>query len=165
MAAARAGGGEIQPHLNALFETVAMARTSASGFDVGRIGLKRPQDRVIMRQDARIAEAKRAVLELDRAGYTPQPEARVRVAGREGKAVLRMGVHGLLLGGQISKHDALIAGKLAHVMAGGDAAPGAEVSEQYLLDLECEAFLSLCGERKTQDRMSHMLSTGKPLRN
>ncbi|ACS99169.1 3-hydroxyacyl-CoA dehydrogenase/enoyl-CoA hydratase family protein [Paenibacillus sp. JDR-2] len=165
MAAARAGGGEIQPHLNALFETVAMAKTSTSGFDVGRIGLKRPQDRVIMRQDARIAEAKRAVLELDRAGYTPQPEARVRVAGREGKAVLRMGVHSLLLGGQISKHDALIGNKLAHVMAGGDAAPGAEVSEQYLLDLECEAFLSLCGERKTQDRMSHMLSTGKPLRN
>ncbi|WP_336776926.1 3-hydroxyacyl-CoA dehydrogenase/enoyl-CoA hydratase family protein [Paenibacillus sp. MMO-58] len=165
MAAARAGGGEIQPHLNALFETVAMAKTSTSGFDVGRIGLKRPQDRVIMRQDARIAEAKRAVLELDRAGYTPQPEARVRVAGREGKAVLRMGVHSLLLGGQISKHDALIGNKLAHVMSGGDAAPGAEVSEQYLLDLECEAFLSLCGERKTQERMSYMLSTGKPLRN
>ncbi|CAM3558994.1 3-hydroxyacyl-CoA dehydrogenase/enoyl-CoA hydratase family protein [Paenibacillus lupini] len=165
MAAARAGGGEIQPHLNTLFETVAMARTSSSGFDVGRIGLKRPQDSVIMRQDARIAEAKRAVLELDRAGYTPQPESRVRVAGREGKAVLRMGVHSLLLGGQISKHDALIGNKLAHVMAGGDAAPGAEVSEQYLLDLECEAFLSLCGEQKTQDRMSHMLTTGKPLRN
>ncbi|MNZ75666.1 putative 3-hydroxyacyl-CoA dehydrogenase [compost metagenome] len=69
------------------------------------------------------------------------------------------------LSGHISEHDALIAGKLAHVMAGGDVRPGAQVSEQYLLDLECEAFLSLCGEQKTQQRMSHMLSTGKPLRN
>ncbi|MUT65972.1 3-hydroxyacyl-CoA dehydrogenase/enoyl-CoA hydratase family protein [Paenibacillus sp. NEAU-GSW1] len=165
LAAERAAGGDIQPHLNALFETVALAKTSSSGFDVGRIGLKRPQDRVIARQDARIAEAKRAVLELDRAGYAPPQEKRVRVAGREGRAVLQLGVQSLRLSGQVSKHDALIGAKLAHVMAGGNAAPGAEVSEQYLLDLEVEAFLSLCGERKTQDRMSHMLATGKPLRN
>ncbi|MFF2483135.1 3-hydroxyacyl-CoA dehydrogenase NAD-binding domain-containing protein [Paenibacillus sp. NPDC058071] len=165
LAAERAAGGELQPHLNALFETIALAKTSTSGFDVAKLGLKRPQDRAIMRQDSRIAEAKRAVLELDRAGYAAPQEKRVRVAGREGKAVLQVGVQGMLLGGQISRHDALIGTKLAHVVAGGDAAPGAEVSEQYLLDLECEAFLSLCGERKTQERMSHMLSTGKPLRN
>jgi 3-hydroxyacyl-CoA dehydrogenase len=125
----------------------------------------RPQDRVIMRQDARISEAKRAVLELDRAGYAPPAEGRIRVAGREGKAVLKVAVQAMQLGGHISEHDALIAGKLAHVLAGGEIQPGTEVSEQYLLDLECEAFLSLCGERKTQERMSHMLSTGKPLRN
>ncbi|MFX3633244.1 MAG: 3-hydroxyacyl-CoA dehydrogenase NAD-binding domain-containing protein [Candidatus Pristimantibacillus sp.] len=165
MAANRASGGDIQPHLNALFETIVMARTSTSGFDVEQLGLKRPQDRVIMRQDARIAEAKRAVLELDRAGYSAPQESRIRVAGREGKAVMRLGVKSMQLSGMISKHDALIATKLAHVLAGGDASPGTEVSEQYLLDLECEAFLSLCGERKTQERMSHVLATGKPLRN
>src|SRR6185437_14495104 len=102
------------------------------------------------RQDARIAEAKRAVLELDRAGYSPPEEKRIRVAGREGKAVLKLAVQAMRLGGYVSEHDALIGGKLAHVLAGGDVQPGAEVSEQYLLDLECEAFLSLCGEQKTQ---------------
>jgi 3-hydroxyacyl-CoA dehydrogenase len=158
-------GADLQPHLNVLFETIALAKTSSSGYEVSRLGLMRPQDRVIMRQDARISEAKRAVLELDRAGYAPPAEGRIRVAGREGKAVLKVAVQAMQLGGHISEHDALIAGKLAHVLAGGEIQPGTEVSEQYLLDLECEAFLSLCGERKTQERMSHMLSTGKPLRN
>ncbi|CAM4524670.1 3-hydroxyacyl-CoA dehydrogenase [Paenibacillus endophyticus] len=158
-------GGDLQPHLNTLFETIALAKASTSGFEVSRIGLMRPQDRVIMRQEARIAEAKRAVLALDRAGYSPPAEERIRVAGREGGAVLKVAVQAMRLSGHISKHDALIAGKLGSVLAGGDIQPGAEVSEQYLLDLECEAFLSLCGERKTQERMSHMLATGKPLRN
>jgi 3-hydroxyacyl-CoA dehydrogenase/enoyl-CoA hydratase/carnithine racemase len=156
---------DVQPYLSALFETIALARTSTSGHEAGRLGLMRPQDRVLLRQESRIAEAKRAVLELDRAGYAPRGEGRIRVAGREGKALLQVAVQAMRLSGQISKHDALIAGKLAHVMAGGDVSPGSVVSEQYLLDLECEAFLSLCGERKTQERMSHMLATGKPLRN
>ncbi|SEO41869.1 3-hydroxyacyl-CoA dehydrogenase/enoyl-CoA hydratase family protein [Paenibacillus sp. OV219] len=167
MAASRAGAlGDLQPHVNALFETIAMAKTSTSGYDVHRTGLMRPGDRVIMRDETRVAEAKRSVLELDQAGYTGQPAgARVRVAGREGRAVLQLGVEAMRLGGQISEHDVKIGRKLAHVIAGGDAAPGAEVSEQYLLDLEREAFLSLCGEPLTQARMRHMLSTGKPLRN
>lgn len=159
------GSLDLQQPLNALFETIAMAKASTSGHEAVKLGLLRPQDRVIARQDARIAEAKRAVLELDRAGYAPPPEERIAVAGREGKAVLKMGVQTMRLSGMISEHDALIGGKLAHALAGGDVKPGSEVSEQYLLDLECEAFLSLCGERKTQERMSHMLATGKPLRN
>ncbi|WP_276311572.1 3-hydroxyacyl-CoA dehydrogenase/enoyl-CoA hydratase family protein [Paenibacillus montanisoli] len=166
MAAARAGAGDLQPHVNALFETIAMGKTSGSGYDVQRIGLMRPQDRVIIRGESRVAEAKRSVLELDRAGYVPQPSgARIRVAGREGRAVLQLAVDAMRRGGQVSEHDVLIGRKLAHVIAGGDASPGAEVSEQYLLDLEREAFLSLCGEPLTQARMRHMLSTGKPLRN
>ncbi|WP_138756526.1 3-hydroxyacyl-CoA dehydrogenase/enoyl-CoA hydratase family protein [Paenibacillus sinopodophylli] len=165
MASSGKPGGDLQPHLNALFETIALAKTSTSGYEVSRLGLMRPQDRVIMRQEARIAEAKRAVLALDREGYTPLAEERIRVAGREGNAVFKVAVQAMRLSGHISKHDALIAGKLGTVLAGGDIQPGAEVSEQYLLDLECEAFLSLCGERKTQERMSHMLATGKPLRN
>lgn len=162
---AGASPGDLQPHVNALFETIALARTSTSGHDAAKQGLLRPQDRVLVRQDARIAEAKRLVLELDRAGYAAPEEERVAVAGREGKAVLAIGVHAMRLSGQISDHDALIAGKLAHVLTGGDVRQGARVSEQYLLDLECEAFLSLCGESKTQERMSHMLTKGKPLRN
>ncbi|OUS67776.1 3-hydroxyacyl-CoA dehydrogenase [Paenibacillus sp. MY03] len=157
--------GDLQPHLNALFETIALAKTSTSGHDAAKLGLLRPQDRTLVRQDARIAEAKRLVLELDRAGYTAPEEERVAVGGRESKAVLAMGVQAMRLSGHISAHDALIAGKLAHVLSGGDVRQGARVSEQYLLDLECEAFLSLCGESKTQERMSHMLTKGKPLRN
>ncbi|MBH5318710.1 enoyl-CoA hydratase/isomerase family protein [Paenibacillus sp. GSMTC-2017] len=157
--------GDLQPPLNELFETIALAKASSSGHEALRQGLLRPQDRVIMRQNSRIAEAKRAVLELDRAGYIAPAEERIRVAGSEGKAVLKLAVQAMQLGGTISEHDALIGGKLAHVLAGGDIRPGSEVSEQYLLDLECEAFLSLCGERKTQERMSHMLAKGKPLRN
>ncbi|MBW7475996.1 3-hydroxyacyl-CoA dehydrogenase/enoyl-CoA hydratase family protein [Paenibacillus oenotherae] len=167
MAAWRAGAeGELQPHLNLLFETIAMAKTSASGYDVQRIGLARPQDRAVIQGETRIYEARRAVLELDRAGYMPPHEdTRIRVAGREGRAILQLAVEAMRLGSSISAHDALIGRKLAHVLAGGDAPPGALVSEQYLLDLEREAFLSLCGEPLTQARMSHMLATGKPLRN
>ena len=161
-----AAGGDIQPQLNALFETIAMAKTSTSGYDVQRIGFMRPQDRAIIRGESRIAAAKRLALELDLAGYVPPPaEVRIRVAGREGRAVLQLGVEAMRLSGQISAHDVRIGRKLAHVLAGGDAPPGAEVSEQYLLDLEREAFLSLCGEPLTQARMRHMLTTGKPLRN
>lgn len=153
------------PQLTALFETIAMAKASSSAHEARKLGFLRPQDVIIRQQDTRISEAKRAVLELDRRGYLPPDADRITVAGREGKALLSLGVRSLRLGGHISAHDALIGGKLAHVMSGGDVAPGTEVSEQYLLDLECEAFLSLCGERKTQERMSHMLATGKPLRN
>ncbi|MFD0589519.1 3-hydroxyacyl-CoA dehydrogenase NAD-binding domain-containing protein [Paenibacillus sp. GCM10027627] len=169
-AIAASGGGrgsavDWQSSLGALFETIAMAKASTSGHEAKRHGLLRPQDRVIARQESRIAEAKRAVLELDRAGYSPPTAERIPVAGREGAAVLKLAVHSMRLSGSISRHDALIGSKLAYVLAGGDVRSGTEVSEQYLLDLECEAFLSLCGERKTQERMSHMLATGKPLRN
>ncbi|EFM10332.1 3-hydroxyacyl-CoA dehydrogenase NAD-binding [Paenibacillus curdlanolyticus YK9] len=169
MAAVRAQSvahGSLNDQLVPLFETIAMAKTTTSGHEAAAIGLMRPQDAVIGRQDARIAEAKRAVLELDRAGYAaPDPQQRVAVAGREGKAVLLLAVDAMRRGGFISAHDARIATQLAHVLAGGDAAPGAEVSEQYLLDLEREAFLTLLGEPLTQQRMRHMLETGKPLRN
>ncbi|QHT63723.1 3-hydroxyacyl-CoA dehydrogenase/enoyl-CoA hydratase family protein [Paenibacillus lycopersici] len=166
LADARTGaGGDVQSQLNALFETIAMGRTSTSGYDVGRIGFMRPHDRVIMRGETRAAEAKRTVLAMDREGYASPAEKRVRVAGREGRAVLQLAVENMRLAGQASPHDVRIGRKLAHVLAGGDAPPGAEVSEQYLLDLEREAFLSLCGEPLTQARMRHMLTTGKPLRN
>ncbi|GAE32541.1 enoyl-CoA hydratase [Halalkalibacter hemicellulosilyticusJCM 9152] len=89
----------------------------------------------------------------------------IRVAGREGAAIMKLGARQMMLAKAISEHDHLIASKLAYVLAGGDVRAGTLVSEQYMLDLEREAFLSLCGEPKTQARMEHMLMKGKPLRN
>ncbi|CAH0120439.1 MULTISPECIES: 3-hydroxyacyl-CoA dehydrogenase/enoyl-CoA hydratase family protein [unclassified Paenibacillus] len=156
---------DVQPYLNKTFETIALAKVSTSGFDTANLGYMRPHDRVIVNADHRIYEAKLAVLEMDRAGYAHPSEEKIRVAGEDGKAVMQLGALAMRQGGYISDHDLLIAGKLAHVLAGGNAPAGALVSEQYMLDLEREAFLSLTGEPKTQQRMQHMLMTGKPLRN
>ncbi|MFD2612260.1 3-hydroxyacyl-CoA dehydrogenase/enoyl-CoA hydratase family protein [Paenibacillus gansuensis] len=156
---------DLQPQLNKLFETIAMAKVSTSGHDTQRLGYKRVQDRVVVNEDHRIYEAKKAVLRLADSAYVPQKPQKFRVAGDSGKAVLQLGAYGLRQGGYISDHDYLIAGKLAHVLAGGNVPAGTVVTEQYMLDLEREAFLSLCGEPKTQQRMQHMLTKGKPLRN
>lgn len=155
---------DIQPELNRIFEMIALAKTSTSGHEALRM-YGRSHDSVVMNQDFRIYEAKQAVLEMERAGYQPKVSGKARVAGRDGRAVLQMGALGLKNSGYISDHDYLIAKKLANILTGGDVAPGTMVSEQYLLDLEREAFLSLLGEVKTQQRMQHMLSKGKPLRN
>jgi len=157
--------GDLQPHLNTLFESIALGKTSSSGHEIARLGYARPLDRVLVRGEARIYAAKHEVLRLDALGYQPQQEQPVAVAGREGKAVLKLAIQSMKLGGYISSHDEKIANKLAHVLCGGDVPSGTLVSEQYLLQLEREAFLSLCGEPKTQQRMSFMLSHGKPLRN
>lgn len=156
---------DLQPGLNRIFETIGRAKVSGSGHEAIQLGLMAPTDWVIINQDAQIHEAKQEVLRLVAAGYAPPEPAQIRVAGRDGAAVLEMGVYNLRLGGDISDHDVLIANKLAHVLAGGDVPAGSMVTEQYLLDLEREAFSSLCGERKTQERIQHILATGKPLRN
>lgn len=156
---------DLQPWVNASFETVAMAKVSSSGHDTQRLGYMRPQDTIVINPDFRIYEAKQAVLRMDAAGYTPPVQEKIRVVGENGKAVMQVGAYSMRQGGYISDHDVLIAGKLAHVLAGGNVPAGTLVTEQYLLDLEREAFLSLCGELKTQQRMQYMLSKGKPLRN
>lgn len=156
---------DLQPYINQIFETVGMAKVSTSGHDAKKLGYLRPTDRIIANQDHLIYEAKQAVLRMSKAGYEPIPEEKIRVAGSEGKAVLQLGAMGMRESGYISDHDLLIAKKLAHVLAGGNMAAGTLVSEQYMLDLEREAFLSLCGELKTQQRMQHMLTKGKALRN
>ncbi|SYX82890.1 3-hydroxyacyl-CoA dehydrogenase/enoyl-CoA hydratase family protein [Paenibacillus alvei] len=151
------------------FETIAMAKVSNSGHDALRLAYVRSHDRVLFAEQRRIYEAKQAVLAMDSAGYVGQVQEAgrpsIRVAGREGFGVLQLAVSNMLEGGYISEHDALIARKLARVLTGGDVPANRLVSESHLLDLEREAFLSLCGERKTQQRMQHMLSKGKPLRN
>jgi len=160
-----AGGDDIQPSVNRAFETIGMAKVSTSAPDAVRLGLMRGTDRTVMNRDRLLYEARRAVLELDRDGYVGRGEEKIPVVGREGKAVLELAAYTMREGGYISDHDWKIARKLAHVLAGGDVPAGTAVTERYLLDLEREAFLSLCGEPKTQARMQHMLATGKPLRN
>ncbi|MCK0470970.1 3-hydroxyacyl-CoA dehydrogenase/enoyl-CoA hydratase family protein [Halalkalibacter sp. APA_J-10(15)] len=156
---------DVQPVLNELFQTIGMAKVSTSADDAKRLGYLRQNDRVIIHEDQRIYEAKQTVLQLARNGYQPQEEQKIRVTGKEGAAIMKLGANQMKLAGSISEHDHLIACKLAYVLAGGDVRAGTLVSEQYMLDLEREAFLSLCGEPKTQARMEHMLMKGKPLRN
>lgn len=156
---------ELQPVLNEIFRMIGTATVSTSGHDAKRLGYLQAHDKVILNQDHLLYEAKQSVLGMVKAGYEPAVESKIKVVGSEGKAVMQLGAIGMHQGGYISEHDLLIANKLAHVLAGGDVPAGTLVSEQYLLDLEREAFLSLCGEPKTQARMQHMLTKGKALRN
>jgi 3-hydroxyacyl-CoA dehydrogenase len=123
-------------------------------------------DRIVMNRDHLLAEAKRMVLALVEADYRPPARVKsVYAAGRDMLATLLGAVYQMEAGGYASAYDAKIARKLAYVLCGGDLSEGQWVDEQYILDLEREAFLSLCGEPKTIERMWHILQTGKPLRN
>ena len=144
--------------------TAKVATSAAEGFAMGI--LRKGHDEVVMNQDRRIGEAKKSVLELYNSGYVmPLQRSDIKVLGRSGLGALLAGVHGMEQGGYATAHDALVARKLAYVMCGGDLSEPTLVTEQYLLDLEREAFLSLCGERKTLERIQGVLKGGKPLRN
>lgn len=149
------------------FMTVAMAKVATSAHEAYDLGIMRPgRDEISMNQSRLIADAKRSVIELADEGYTPPLERKdVKVLGRTALGTLLTGINAMLVGKYISEHDAKIAGKLAYVMCGGDLSEATLVSEQYLLDLEREAFLSLTGERKTLERLQSVLKTGKPIRN
>lgn len=149
------------------FMTVAMAKVATSAHEAYDLGLMRPgRDEISMNQSRLIADAKRSVIELADEGYTrPLERKDVKVLGRTALGTLLTGINAMLVGKYISEHDAKIAGKLAYVMCGGDLSEATLVSEQYLLDLEREAFLSLTGERKTLERLQSVLKTGKPIRN
>jgi 3-hydroxyacyl-CoA dehydrogenase len=147
------------------FETFARARVSASAEEARDIGFLRPGDSVSMARESVIADAKDLALGLARAGYRPPPPRRIRVIGEAGAGTMRQLLHNLVGAHQISEHDAKISGLLARVLSGGNVPAGSAVSEQHMLDLEREAFLSLCGEPKTRERIQHMLTTSKPLRN
>ncbi|MEO5599842.1 MAG: 3-hydroxyacyl-CoA dehydrogenase/enoyl-CoA hydratase family protein [Cyclobacteriaceae bacterium] len=155
--------------LNALqnaFMNIATAKVALSAEEAREMNLLRPVDRVSMNRDRQILDGKKAVIELFEAGYDmPQQSKNIRVQGRTGIALFMAGVQGMRMGNYISDHDAKIALKIAHVMCGGDLTTAQEVSEQYLLDLEREAFVSLCGEKKTLERIQSILTGGKPLRN
>ena len=154
------------PYVRRAFELIGFARVSTSAPDAKRLGLLRDVDGFTMNRERLMADAKTRALELARAGYQP-PQSRhdIPVEGDGVRASLELGVHLAWRAGHISDHDALIGRKLAHILAGGALPHPTRVCEQYLLDLEREAFLSLCGEVKTQERMAHTLKTGKTLRN
>ncbi|MCI0388445.1 MAG: 3-hydroxyacyl-CoA dehydrogenase/enoyl-CoA hydratase family protein [Acidobacteria bacterium] len=148
------------------FEMTAMARVATSAVEAKNWGIMRRQDRVVMNDKRVIEEAKQTILWLAREGYTPPPQKQdVLVLGEAALTKFKLGMHLMKRGGYISDHDALIGLKIATVMTGGALTRPTRVSEQYLLDLEREAFVSLCGTKATQERIAHMLKTGKPLRN
>jgi len=152
-----------------VFETLAMAKVSASAEDARGLGFLRPSDFISMNGDRLVADAKAAALALVEEEYrptlAPPTEPSIRVLGEELIAGAKLAIHMMLRGEYISEYDAHVARKLANVLAGGPLTESQLVSEQYLLDLERETFVSLCGERKTQERIAHTLKTGKPLRN
>jgi 3-hydroxyacyl-CoA dehydrogenase len=147
-------------------ETIAMARVSTSAVEARDLGFLRETDPVTMNRDRLIEDAKQTALAMVREGYVqPHPRTDIPVLGEPALSTIKLGIHMMVRGGFISEHDAKVATRLATVITGGNLSRKSLVSEHYLLDLEREAFVSLCGERKTQERIQHMLRTGKPLRN
>jgi 3-hydroxyacyl-CoA dehydrogenase len=159
--------------LRPVFETLAMAKVGTSAEECRELGFLRREDGVSMNRDRVVADAKEVALGLVRNGYKPPAASwqegaqstQIKVLGEQFLAGAKMAVHLLLRGGYASEHDAHVARKLANILAGGPLSASQLVSEQYVLDLERDAFVSLCGEKKTQERIAHTLKTGKPLRN
>jgi 3-hydroxyacyl-CoA dehydrogenase len=171
-----AGGGEDLDLFHALkpvFETIAMAKVGTSAEECRELGYLRREDGVSMNRDRLVADAKEAALALVRGGFKPLAASwqegaqttQIKVLGEQFLAAAKLAIHMMLRGGYASEYDAHVGRKLANILAGGPLTSPQMVSEQYVLDLEREAFVSLCGERKTQERIAHTLKTGKPLRN
>lgn len=149
------------------FLTIATAKVATSALEAYELGIYRNgRDKVVMNQSRRVTEAKKTVTELFDGGYVmPVQRKDIRVLGRSGLGALYAGINGMVKANYATEHDAVVAKKLAYVMCGGDLSEPTLVNEQYLLDLEREAFLSLCGEKKTLERIQSVLKGGKPLRN
>jgi 3-hydroxyacyl-CoA dehydrogenase len=154
------------PFLRKAFETIGMAKVATSAKEAREMGFLRPWDRITIPRDFQIHEAKNTVLAMNREGYEmPCPRTDIALPGRAEFSTFAYALYAMRVAGHISEFDERIGRKIAFVMTGGDIPRGAKLSEQDLLDLEREAFLSLCGEEKTQARIQHMLMKGKPLRN
>jgi len=153
------------PFLQRIFEQVGYGKVSTSAQEARDMGMLSDADRVVMNRDWLLSEAKREVLHMASSGYSPPLPEKIYAAGRDALSAMKVGAWMLQQGGYITEHELLIGQKLAHVMTGGNLSAPAWVDEQYILDLEREAFLSLCGEEKTQQRMWNILQTGKILRN
>jgi len=157
---------ELMPFVARAFETIAMARVSTSGPEAVKLGYLRPTDKMTVNRDYLIEDAKKTVLAMNMEGYVPpEPKDEIRVAGENTFAMLKLALWTMHTSGYITEHDVTVSEKVAYVLCGGRVQSDTKVTEQYLLDLEREAFLSLCGHPKTQARIQHMLNTGKPLRN
>ena len=159
--------GDIEtPELRERFLTIGMAKVSTSASEAYDLGiLRKGKDEISINNKRLISDAKKAAIELAEAGYVKPTPKKIRVLGKGGLGVIYAGANAMLAGHYISEHDKKISQKLGYVLCGGDLSAPAYVSEQYLLDLEREAFLSLCTEKKTLERIQSILSTGKPLRN
>ncbi len=162
-----AGNADPVPFLQQALQTIATAKVSTSAAEARAFGYLTDADLIVMNRDHQLAEAKRLVLELSDAGYAPPVRGAKNcyAAGRDALAALRAGLYIMQQGGYMSEYDLHVSGKVAWVLCGGNLSSAQWTDEQYFLDLEREAFVSLCGEPKTQERIAHMLSTGKPLRN
>jgi 3-hydroxyacyl-CoA dehydrogenase len=157
---------DLFPYVRKAFETIGMAKVATSAHEAVELGLMRATDQVTVNRDRLLHDARTLVLAMDAAGYEPPlPRADIRVVGEPGLAALRVGLDHMERAGWISAYDRVVGDALAWVLAGGEVSPSSRVSEDYLLELEKEAFLRLCGNVKTQERMEHLLKTGKPLRN
>jgi 3-hydroxyacyl-CoA dehydrogenase len=153
------------PFLRKAFETVGMAKVSTSAKEARELGFLRPTDRITIQRDFLIKDAKNTVLAMNGEGYEMPERRSIALPGRSAFPAFAYGLYTMKAAGQISEHDEKIGRKIASVLTGGDVPPGTKRTEQELLDLEREAFLSLCGEEKTQARIQFMLMKGKPLRN
>jgi 3-hydroxyacyl-CoA dehydrogenase len=157
---------ELVEAMKKAFETIATARVATSAHEARGLGFLRGSDRITMNRDRVLSDAKARALEMVRAGYEP-PARRADIAapGENILATLKMGIHLMRQGEYITEYEVRIGTKVAEVLCGGNITPGTPLSEQYILDLEREGFKSLCGEKKTQERIQYTLKTGKTLRN
>jgi 3-hydroxyacyl-CoA dehydrogenase len=154
------------PFVKRAFETIALAKVATSAEEARSFGFLSADDTISMNNDRLVADAKKEVLSLAASGYVaPQQRTDILALGNSALSTLKLGIHQMKRAGYISDHDAEIGTQLARILTGGDLNHPTRVSEQYLLDLEREAFLNLISKRKTQERIAHMLKTGKPLRN
>ena len=156
---------EMMEAMKRTFETIGMAKVSTSASEARHLGFLSEGDEIVMNRERVLADAKARALEMVRAGYQPPVPRTIPAPGESILATLKLGVHLMRQGDYITDHELKIGNKVAEVICGGRVSPGTPVSEQYILDLEREAFKSLAGERKTQERIQHTLKTGKPLRN
>jgi 3-hydroxyacyl-CoA dehydrogenase len=161
-----AQSAEFATALRRALETVAMARVSTSAAEARSLGLLAQSDRITMNRERLLLDAKAQAAVLAETGYAPpQPRTQIPAPGIAALATLEAGIYLMGEAGYASEHDQKVARWAAYILAGGRVTPGTLLSEQHVLDLEREAFLSLCGERKTQERIAFTLKTGKPLRN
>ena len=157
-------GLNIQQYYTKAFENIATAKVATSAAEAMELGYIRKTENISLNRDQQIWDAKQLVLGMS-LYYKPGRQALIPVMGENFRGLINAALYNMKAGNYVSEYDVHVSKKIAYILSGGDCPEGTYVTEQELLDLEREAFLSLCGEQKTQDRIMHMLSTGKPLRN
>ena len=154
------------PFIARAFQNIATAQVGTSFREVQALGTFRPTDVMVPNADHRFKKAKDMVLAMNMIGYeAPKPINKIRVMGRDTMGVFQYALYNMVKAGYATEYDKVVGAEVARVLTGGDVLADTFVSEQHLLDLERESFVRLCGNKQTQDRMEHMLKTGKPLRN